>query len=134
MVQHPRDLDVVAAPNVFGDVLSDIGAVLLGSRGLSFGASFGARPGACYQTNHGSAHDLVGQDRANPVGQFLSLAMLLRESFGLFDAARLVERAVRAVWQDGWRTEDLAEEGGRLVGTDRMGQLVADKIRTLDRG
>jgi 3-isopropylmalate dehydrogenase len=134
LVQHAPDFDVIAAPNLFGDILSDIGAVLLGARGLSYGGSFRAEPGAHYQTNHGGANDLVGSDRANPVGQILSLAMLLRESFGLFGAARLIEDAVRAVWRDGWRTPDLTEARCRLAGTRQMGDLIIDKVRILGRG
>jgi len=134
LVQNACDFDVVAAPNVFGDVLSDVGALLLGARGLTFGGSFGTTPGAYYQTNHGGACDLVGVDRANPVGQILSLAMLLRESFGLFDQADLIEGAVRAVWRDGWRTHDLVEAGCRLAGTRQMSELVLEQLRDQVRG
>lgn len=128
LVQHARDFDVIAAPNMCGDVLADLGAVLLGSRGVSFSGNFAADGSAVYQTNHGSAHDLAGSDRANPLGQILSLAMLLRESFGMFSAAALIEESVRQVLRAGWRTGDIAEPGCRVVGTREMGRLVADAV------
>lgn len=124
LIQHPRDFDVVVAPNLFGDILGDLGAVLLGSRGLSFSGNFAANGAAVYQTNHGSGYDLVGQNKANPVGQIFSMAMLLRESFGLHEAARHIENAVAQVWRDGWRTFDIEEDSCKTVGTQQMGDLV----------
>ncbi len=116
----PRAFDVIAAPNLFGDVLGDLAAVALGSRGLSFGASYNERGDGVYQTNHGAAYDIAGSDRANPVGQILSLAMMLRESLGLTREARALEEGVRAVWREGGMTADL---GGKL-GTAEMGGRV----------
>lgn len=128
LIQHPAEFDVVVAPNLFGDVLADLGGVLLGSRGLCFGGSFAGNGAAVYQTNHGAAHNLAGTDRANPVGQIFSLAMLLRESFHLSDEATLVENAVAQVWREGWRTADLQEEGSRVIGTRKMGERVANAV------
>jgi 3-isopropylmalate dehydrogenase len=128
LIQYAHDLDVVVAPNLFGDVLADLGAVLVGSRGLTFSGNFAADGAAVYQTNHGSAYDLVGTDRANPAGQILALAMLLRESFGLMREARLIEAALATVWREGWRTADLAESGCRLTGTRKMGELCAEAV------
>lgn len=128
LIQHPQKLDVVAASNLFGDVLADLGAVLLGSRGITFSGNFAPGGAAVYQTNHGAAHDLAGSDRANPVGQIYSLAMLLRESFNLVAEARLIEEAVRSVWHAGWRTFDLEEPGTRVIGTREMGQRIADRV------
>jgi 3-isopropylmalate dehydrogenase len=122
LVRRPQAFDVVAAPNLCGDVLGDLAAVLLGSRGISFGASYSPRGEAVYQTNHGAAHDIARTGRANPVGQILSLAMLLRESLGLDGEARAVEEAVRSVWRDGGRTADV----GGTVGTGEMAALVAE--------
>jgi 3-isopropylmalate dehydrogenase len=80
-----------------------------------------------YQTNHGAAHDLAGTDRANPAGQILSLAMMLRESFGLVREAAAIQEAVRSVWREGFRTEDVATPGTRIVGTCEMGSRVAER-------
>jgi len=129
LIQHPHAFDVVVSSNVFGDILADLCGVLMGSRGLTHAGSFSARGAAVYQTNHGAAHDLAGTDRANPVGQILSLAMLLRESFGLGRQAAFIEDAVAEVWRQGWRTEDLAARGHRVVGTRRMGELVAAALQ-----
>lgn len=128
VIQQAQDFDVLVAPNLCGDVLADVSAVLLGSRALAYSGNFAPGTAAAYQTNHGGAHDLAGQNVANPAGQILSVAMLLRESFGLGDAADLIERAVREVWRQGWRTADLMEPGGRLTGTREMGELVADTV------
>lgn len=131
LVRDPRSLDVVVAPNLFGDVLSDVGSVLLGSRGLGYGGSFDAGRAAVFQTNHGAAYDLTGSDRANPAGQILSAAMMLRESFGMAREAELIQESLSAVWRQGWRTEDLAEPGCRIVGTREMAERVADAVGTL---
>ncbi|MFO1429196.1 MAG: isocitrate/isopropylmalate family dehydrogenase [Candidatus Competibacteraceae bacterium] len=133
VIQHARDFDVIVAPNLFGDVLADLSAVLLGSRALAYSGNFAPGAAAAYQTNHGAAYDLAGKNVANPAGQILSVAMLLRESFGLSDAADAIERAVHQVWRQGWRTADLMELGGRLVGTREMGELVADIVFALYR-
>ena len=129
LVQEPECFDVIVAPNCFGDILSDLGGVLAGSRGLTFGASYSVDGAAVYQTNHGAAYDLAGTDTANPVGQIFSISMMLRETFGLRMKARLVEDSVRAVWRGGWRTADLAEPGCRVVGTRQFAELVARAVR-----
>lgn len=128
LIQHPRELDVIVAPNLFGDILGDLGAVLLGSRGLSFSGNFSTCGKAVYQTNHGSGYDLAGQDKANPVGQIFSLAMLLRESFGLRYEAQQIEDAIAQVWREGWRTFDIAEDGCTEVGTQQMGDLIVEAL------
>jgi 3-isopropylmalate dehydrogenase len=125
LIRQPAEFDVVAAPNLFGDVLGDLGGVLCGSRGTTYSGNFAADGSAVFQTNHGSAHDLVGTNRANPAGQIFSMAFLLRERFGLFREARLMEDAVADVWTAGWRTPDLLELGCREVGTSCMAELVA---------
>lgn len=134
LIHEPASFDVAAAPNLFGDVLGDLGAALLGSRGVSFSGNFNGRGGAVYQTNHGAAYDLEGADRANPVGQILSAAMMLRESFALDEEAAAVEEGVRQVWREGWRTADVAAAGGRVVGTRAFADLVADRATLAARG
>lgn len=128
LVQHPQEFDVIVTSNLFGDLLADLGSVLLGSRALSYAGNFAAGVPAVYQTNHGAASDLAGTNRANPLGQIFSLAMLLHESFGLVRAADLIKRAVQTVWRAGWLTDDLAQPDGRLAGTREMGELVADAV------
>jgi 3-isopropylmalate dehydrogenase len=129
IVADARRFDVVVAPNLFGDVVSDTAALLLGSRGLACSANFGASGFAAYQTAHGSAHDLAGSNRANPVGQIQALAMLLAESFGLFELSAAVERAIELALAGGWRTADIMESGCRLVGTRELGARIAELAR-----
>lgn len=131
LIANPRELDVIVAPNMFGDVLSDAASLLLGSRGLSFSGNFGPARRAVYQTGHGAAYDLAGRDRANPVGQISSLAMLLRESFGWHHEAAAIESAIAAVLGQGWRTPDIASAGSRVVGTAEIGERIAAAAASL---
>ena len=128
LIQHPSRFDVVVAPNLFGDILADLAGVLLSSRGVTFSGNFDPRGHAVYQTNHGCARDLAGADVANPGGQILSLAMLLRESFGLSSAAALIERSLAEVWSQGWRTADVAEPGSRILGTQSIVARVVEQV------
>ena len=126
LIQEPSCFDVIATPNLFGDVIADLGAVLLGSRGISFSGNFTPNGNAVYQTNHGAAYPLAGTDKANPAGQIYSLAMMLRESFGLKREASFIEEAVRSVWREGYRTEDVCCPGRTMVGTREFGSRVAE--------
>lgn len=128
IIQHPAQFDVLVAPNLFGDILADIAGVLVSSRGVTYSGNYDPQGNAVYQTNHGCAHDLAGTDCANPAGQMLSLAMLLRESFGLDDAANRIETALSQVWQQGWRTADLEEADCRTLGTQAMTDRVVEEI------
>ena len=130
-IRNPAQFDVVLTPNLFGDILVDIAGALVGSRGVTFSGNYNGSGNAVYQTNHGCAHDLAGADVANPGGQILSLAMMLRESFGLHQAAALIENALAATWQDGWRTADVAEPGCRVLGTHAMAEQVAQHVLRL---
>jgi 3-isopropylmalate dehydrogenase len=125
--------DVVAAPNLFGDVVADTAALLLGSRGMSLSAGFGSAGRAVYQTGHGAAHDLAGSGRANPLGQIRSLAMLLGESFGHTDLQAAIELAVEEVLAAGWRTPDVMAPGCTCVGTRELARRVADAARAASR-
>ena len=129
LVRDPLSFDVMAASNLFGDVLADVGALLLASRGASFSGNFSEDGAAVYQTNHGSALDIAGQGRANPIGQICSLAMLLRESLGLAREASWVEESVAEVVALGHRPFDLVGEGERATGTAEMGERVAEALR-----
>jgi 3-isopropylmalate dehydrogenase len=128
LIQNPARFDVIVAPNLFGDIIADICGVLVASRGVTFSGNFDPRGRAVYQTNHGCARDLAGTDTANPAGQIFSLAMMLRESFGLDDAAALIESSVARVWRAGWRTADIAEPGCKTVGTKTMTNKIVEQI------
>jgi 3-isopropylmalate dehydrogenase len=128
LVANPGTFDVVVSPNMFGDVLADSGSLLLGSRGMSYSGNFGARGQAVYQTGHGAAHDIARRDVANPIGQALSVAMMLRESFGRADAAEALEAAIVEVLASGIRTADIASPSSTVVGTKEMGRCLVDAL------
>lgn len=131
IIANAKQFDVVVTPNMFGDILSDVAALLLGSRGMSFSGNFSQSNLAVYQTAHGAAHDLAGRNIANPIGQILSTAMLLRESLRLCKAADAVENAVDKTLLSGIRTEDIATPDCRIVGTQEMGQAIAEQLESL---
>ncbi len=128
VVAQARDFDVIVAPNMFGDVLADGATLLLGSRGMSCSANFADGGLAVYQTGHGAAYDLAGTDKANPVGQIHSVAMMLHESFDLPDLAAALRAAVESALAAGWRTPDVAAPGCRVVGTRALGQRIGEAL------
>jgi len=134
LINAARNFDVVVTSNMLGDILGDLSALLLGSRGLSFSGNFGPDRRAVYQTAHGAAYDLVGLNAANPVGQILSLVMLLRFHFGLSDLADRIETAVVRVLEAGWRTADLFSPGCKCVGTRELAERIAETVHSLDKG
>ena len=129
LVRAPKQFDVIVTGNLFGDVLSDIAAMLTGSIGMLPSASLNEQSRGLYEPVHGSAPDIAGQDKANPLATILSLAMLLRYSLGETVMADAVERAVARVLADGLRTADLQSAGSTPVGTQAMGDAV---IRALE--
>jgi 3-isopropylmalate dehydrogenase len=128
LIAHPDDFDVVACPNMFGDVLGDCGSLLLGSRGLSYSGNFGASGTAVYQTAHGAAWDLAGTNRANPIGQICSLAMMLRESCDLPAAAAAIEQAIELTLARGVRVPDISGPDSCIVGTREMGRRICESL------
>ena len=142
LVRQPSSFDVIVTENLFGDILSDEAAVLAGSLGMLPSASLGERRTAygtfgLYEPIHGSAPDIAGQDKANPIGTILSAAMLLRLSLEREDAAAAVEAAVSAALDEGWRTGDLADardgtDGLVVVGTTAFATAVVDVLASLD--
>jgi 3-isopropylmalate dehydrogenase len=138
LVRRPADFDVIVTENLFGDILSDEAAVLAGSLGMLPSASLGDRATGhgtfgLYEPIHGSAPDIAGQDRANPIGTILSAAMLLRLSLGRDDAADAIEDAVGVAIDAGWRTSDLADpadpdDGLVVVGTTGMATAVVEAL------
>lgn len=131
LVRRPRDFDVLVTGNIFGDILSDAAAMLTGSIGMLPSASLNAAGQGLFEPVHGSAPDIAGQDKANPLASILSAAMMLRLSLGRPEEAARIETAVRRVLADGLRTADIMEEGARLVGTEAMGDAVVEAISRL---
>lgn len=128
LVRAPKQFDVVVTGNLFGDILSDIAAMLTGSIGMLPSASVNEKAQGLYEPVHGSAPDIAGQDKANPLAAILSLAMLLRHSLNRGDLAERVETAVARVLADGLRTGDLAGDGVTPTGTRAMGEAVVARL------
>jgi len=129
IIANPSKFDVIVSPNMFGDVMADIGALLLGSRGMSYSGNFGSGGKAVYQTGHGAAYDIAGKDLANPIGQMMSAAMMLRESFGLSQAAECVESAIRKVLLGDFRTADISSGSSKVIGTKEMGRCLVEAVK-----
>lgn len=128
LVRDPSQFDVILTGNIFGDILSDEASVITGSLGMLPSASMGAQAPALFEPIHGSAPDIAGQDKANPLATILSAGMMLRLAFGLSAEADAVENAVRQTLRDGFRTGDIMEDGCTLVGCAGMGRLVAERL------
>lgn len=133
LIRRPAYFDVIVTENLFGDILTDEASMLAGSMGMLPSASLGTRQTAhgvfgLYEPIHGSAPDIAGQGKANPIASILSLAMLLRHSLGLTQEAEVIEAAVEECINAGYRTEDLREEGKQVVGTQEMGQLIIQAL------
>lgn len=128
LVRDPSQFDVILTGNLFGDILSDEAAVITGSLGMLPSASLGASAPGLFEPIHGSAPDIAGQDKANPLATILSAAMMLRLGFDMDAEADAVEKAVRKTLQDGFRTGDIMEPGKVLVGTSAMGDLVMERL------
>lgn len=128
LVRDPSQFDVILTGNIFGDILSDEASVITGSLGMLPSASLGASGPGLFEPIHGSAPDIAGQDKANPLATILSAAMLLRLGFQLGAEADAVEAAVRQTLRDGFRTGDIMEAGKTLVGCAAMGQKVVKRI------
>ncbi|NLM36857.1 MAG: 3-isopropylmalate dehydrogenase [Firmicutes bacterium] len=128
LVRNPQQFDVILTTNMFGDILSDEASMITGSIGMLPSASLGQGNFGLYEPVHGSAPDLAGQDRANPIATVLSAAMMLRYSFGLTQEAEAIASAVEQVLAAGYRTGDIMSPGQTLVGTGQMGQLICEQI------
>ena len=128
LVRDPGQFDVLVTENMFGDILSDEASMITGSIGLLPSASMGDSAPALYEPIHGSAPDIAGQDKANPIATILSAAMMFRYSFHLAAEADAIESAVDKALADGWRTADIAKPGETVVGTRKMGQVIRDNI------
>lgn len=128
LVKDPKQFDVILTENMFGDILSDEASMVTGSIGMLASASLGDTKLGLYEPSHGSAPDIAGQNKANPIATILSAAMMLRYSFDLEKEADQIEDAVKAVLRDGYRTVDIMSAGKQLVGTKEMGDLICQYI------
>ena len=129
LVRDPQQFDVILTENMFGDILSDEASMVTGSIGMLSSASLNETKFGLYEPSHGSAPDIAGQNKANPIATILSAAMMLRYSLDLDKEADAVEAAVQKVLTDGYRTGDIMSKGCTLVGTKEMGNLIAKEIR-----
>ena len=128
LVRNPKQFDVILTENMFGDILSDEASMITGSIGMLPSASLRSDSFGMYEPIHGSAPDIAGRDKANPLATILSVAMMLRYSFDLKAEADALEMAVDRTLDQGWRTADIFTEGMRLCGTQAMGQAVVDNL------
>lgn len=128
LVINPKQFDVILTGNMFGDILSDEASMITGSIGMLPSASLGSSKLGMYEPIHGSAPDIAGQDKANPIATIISAAMMLRYSFDLEEEAKAVEEAVEKVLAKGYRTIDIYSEGTTKVGTKEMGDLICNEL------
>ncbi len=130
LVRNPRQFDVILTQNLFGDILSDIAAMITGSLGMLPSASTGSRY-AMYEPVHGSAPDIAGQSKANPLATIASAAMMFSHSFQMSKAADLIEMAIDKTLQIGYRTADIYTKGTTLVSTTEMTSMVIDSFNQI---
>ena len=128
LVKDPAQFDVILTENMFGDILSDEASMVTGSIGMLASASLNETKFGMYEPSGGSAPDIAGQNKANPIATILSAAMLLRFSLDLDKEADAIETAVKKVLEEGYRTCDIVSEGTTLVSTTQMGDLIAERI------
>ena len=129
LVRNPKQFDTLVTGNLFGDILSDEASMLTGSIGMLPSASLDANNKGLYEPIHGSAPDIAGKGVANPLAMILSTAMMLRYTFNKIDAANRIEKAVRKVLSQGYRSGDIFEPGTKKVGTREMGDAVVAALR-----
>ena len=136
LVRYPKQFDVILTDNLFGDLLSDISAMLTGSLGMLPSASLGTldekgKRAAMYEPVHGSAPDIAGQGKANPLAMIMSFAMMLKYSFNMNEDSSLIEQAVQNVLLKGFRTADIKQGSETAISTQQMGQAVIDELEIL---
>lgn len=129
LVGNPRQFDVIITSNIFGDILSDEASRVTGSIGMLASASLGKGSLGLYEPIHGSAPDIAGQNKANPIATILSLSMMFRYSFHLEQEAKAIDDAIMKVLDEGYRTGDIYSEGMKLVGTKEMGDLIVKALK-----
>jgi len=129
LCKWPAQFDVILTENMFGDILSDEASMITGTIGTIGSSALGEGTRGMYEPIHGSAPDIAGQDKANPIGTVLAAAMMLKYSFGMEKECAAIEAAVNAVLDAGYRTGDMMSEGMTMVGCKEMGRLIAENIR-----
>lgn len=129
LIRNPKQFDVVVTENMFGDILSDEASMLTGSLGMLPSASIGGEGPGLYEPIHGSAPDIAGQNKANPLATILSVAMMLRYSFNMSEEADAIEQAVTNVLEAGFRTGDIAEKEDKILNTEEMTEKVIENIQ-----
>ncbi len=133
LVHEPKQFDVIVTENMFGDILSDCAAMLTGSIGMLPSASLNESQFGLYEPVHGSAPDIAGKNKANPIATILSLGMLLRYSLKQPEAADLIDKAVSDVLAKGYRTVDLYEDNMEILGTKEMGEVIRKSICSISK-
>ncbi|NWG23567.1 MAG: 3-isopropylmalate dehydrogenase, partial [Pseudorhodoplanes sp.] len=134
LVRQPKQFDVIVTDNLFGDMLSDVAAMLTGSLGMLASASLGEvnpktkKRKALYEPVHGSAPDIAGKGVANPIAMIASFGMALRYSFGMGKEADMIDRAISAALDRGLRTADIKSDGTTVVGTAEMGSAIVEEM------
>ena len=128
LVMNPGQFDVVLTENMFGDILSDEASMITGSIGMIPSSSLGEGTRGMYEPIHGSAPDIAGQDKANPIATILSAAMMLKYSFDMAEESEAIEKAVDAVLNQGYRTGYIMSEGKTLVSCSQLGKMIVDLI------
>lgn len=128
LVINPKQFDVIVTENMFGDILSDEASMITGSIGMLPSASLGDNNYGMYEPIHGSAPDIAGQGKANPIATILSVSMMLKYTFGLQNESDAVENAVKKALKDGYRTADIAKNGEKIVSTKEMGAVITSNI------
>src|SRR5437763_3121248 len=137
LVRSPKQFDVIVTDNLFGDMLSEMAAMLTGSLGMLASASLGEvdpktkKRRALYEPVHGSAPDIAGKGIANPIAMIASFAMALRYSFGMLKDADLIEKAIAVALDQGLRTADIASAGMQTIGTAQMGDAIIGEMEKL---
>jgi 3-isopropylmalate dehydrogenase len=129
LVRDPKQFDVIVTGNIFGDILSDQASMLTGSIGMLPSASLDENNKGMYEPSHGSAPDIAGKDRANPIATILSLAMMFKYTFNDLKRFTIIEDAVKHVLKDNLRTDDIASEGMKVLGCEAMGDAIAERLK-----
>ena len=128
LVRDPKQFDVIVTGNLFGDILSDIAAMLTGSIGMLPSASLNSDNKGMYEPVHGSAPDITGKELANPIAAILSVAMMLKYSFNMNEASSVIENSIQEVLSEGYRTYDLEGSKENKLSTFEMGNKIIEKI------